>query len=346
MKKIKYSKLLNFSYKALKKIELDDYSAKAVSKGLCLASLRGVDSHGIKLLPHYILSGRLGRKNPKPNLKFYKKNNSSYLLDADNGYGIAAGFKAIEKGIKISKKNGISMIGVKNSSHPGSLASIVLEAANQGYMAFGFAHADSLMLTYKGTKPFFGTNPICFVAPRHKKEPFCLDMATTRISWNKLLNHRKFNLKLLPFFAADRFGKEVKNPKNAKSLFPIGDYKGYGLAAMIEILCSVFLGMKFGTDIPGMFTTSMKKPRKLGQLYIVIKTDTYVSKNFFFKSLDKLYKEVRKTKINKNEKILLPNDKEINTQKKRLREGIPIDNELLKEFKKISQELGLSSFKI
>ena len=128
MKKVKYSKLLDFSYKTLKKIKLDDYSARTVSDGLCLASLRGVDSHGIKLLPHYILSGQQGRKNPKPTFKFYKKNQSSFLLDADDGYGIAAGCKAIDKAVKVSKSHGICIVGVINSSHPGSMASIVFEA--------------------------------------------------------------------------------------------------------------------------------------------------------------------------------------------------------------------------
>ncbi len=341
MKKIKYKKLLDFSYKVLKKIKLDSYSAKTVSKGLCLASLRGVDSHGIKLLPHYVKSGVLGRKNIKPNFKFYKKNRSSFLLDADNGYGIAAGCLAIDKATKFAKKNGLCMVGVKNSSHPGSMASIMLKAAQRGYMGFGFAHADSLMLTHNGRKPFFGTNPICFVAPRLKKEPFCLDMATTNISWNKLLNHRKFKKKLPEFHAADKFGNPTENPHKAESLYPIGSYKGFGLAAMIEIMCSVFLGMKFGTNIPSMFTTSMRKPRKLGQLYIIIKTDTFVSKKYFFENFEKIYKQLKETKKNKNDKILLPNDKEIIISKQRKKEGIPIDKELMKEFLIISKNLNI-----
>ena len=222
------------------------------------------------------------------------------------------------------------------------MASIVLNAAKKGYIGIGFAHADSLMLTYKGKKPYFGTNPICFVAPRSKKDPFCLDMATTKISWNKLLNNRKSGTKLTSLNAADKFGNSTDKPELAKSLFPIGDYKGFGMAAMIEILCSIFLGMKFGTDIPGMFTTSIKKPRKLGQLYIVIKTDLFVSKKNFFKNLDKLYKQVKKTKKNKNDKILLPNDKEIIISKKRFKEGIPVDNDLIYQFRKISKKLKLN----
>ena len=56
------------------------------------------------------------------------------------------------------------MIGVKNSSHPGSIASIMLKVAQKGYIGLGSAHADSLMLTHKGRKPFF--EPIQFVSLR------------------------------------------------------------------------------------------------------------------------------------------------------------------------------------
>ena len=51
----------------------------------------------------------------------------------------------------------------------------------------------------------------------------------------------------------------TNNPNVAKSLLSIGEYKGYGLASMIEILCSIFLGMNFGKNIPPMFKSSMSK---------------------------------------------------------------------------------------
>ena len=193
---ISYQKLLNFTYKTFRKVKLDEFSARTVSLGICEASLRGVDSHGIKLFPHYVKSGILGRKNSRPKFKFYKKFDCAYLLDADDGFGLAAGAKAIEKGINVAKNKGICMVGVKNSSHPGALASILLPAAKKGFVALAFTHADSLQLTYGGKEAFFGTNPICFVAPKYKEEPFCLDMATTKISWNKLLNFKRLNKKL------------------------------------------------------------------------------------------------------------------------------------------------------
>ena len=91
MSLIQYKDLLTFTEKIFKKVGLDDFSRKAVSLGLCEASLRGVDSHGIKLFPHYVKSSILGRKNARPKFRFYKKLDSAYLLDADNGFGLAAG---------------------------------------------------------------------------------------------------------------------------------------------------------------------------------------------------------------------------------------------------------------
>ena len=342
MIRIDYKKLLSFTYKIFRKVKLDEFSATTVSHGICEASLRGVDSHGIKLFPHYVKSSITGRKNPKPKFKFYKKFDSAYLLDAKNGFGLAAGAKAIEKGMQVANKKGICMIGVKNSSHPGALASIALPAARKGFIAFAFTHADSLQLTYGGKEPFFGTNPICFVAPRNKQEPFCLDMATTQISWNKLLNFKRLKKKLPSNSAADYNGRIINNPNLAKSLLSIGGYKGYGLAAMIEIMCSVFLGMNFGKQIPPMYKSSMSKPRKLGQFYLILRSDAFVKKNNFIHNLNKMYRKVKNQKKIKKNKIYLPNDKEILSSIERSKNGIPIDNVLYNEIKRISKKYKIN----
>ena len=43
-----------------------------VAEGLIQASLRGIDSHGIRLLPHYVKGVEAGRINPNPNFSFKK----------------------------------------------------------------------------------------------------------------------------------------------------------------------------------------------------------------------------------------------------------------------------------
>ena len=77
---IKYSELIKFVFSILNKVGLDKFSNDCVTKGLCEASLRGVDSHGIRLLNHYVNSAIYGRKNPKPKFKFKKKISCSWNI--------------------------------------------------------------------------------------------------------------------------------------------------------------------------------------------------------------------------------------------------------------------------
>ncbi len=167
-------------------------------------------------------------------------------MDADNTIGHAAGMKAIDLAMPIAQEYGNGAVAVSNSSHPGAMASFALRAARKGYIAFALTHADALVSSYGGRRSYFGTNPICMAVPRRESEPFCLDMAPTGISWNKLLGARERG-ESLPnnYCAADKNGDPTNDPAQAQCLLPIGNYKGYGIAAMVEVLCGILTGMAF-----------------------------------------------------------------------------------------------------
>jgi len=342
-KRINHKKLKKFLLEVLQKAGLDKHSRESVCMGLYEASIRGVDSHGVRLLNHYVNSAIKGRKNPKPHYKFHKPFPALGVLNADNAFGHAAGIKAIDICMKIANKFGVGIVAVKNSSHPGALATMTLRAARKNYIAYAFTHADSLLLSHSGKKAYFGTNPICFAAPRKEKEPFCIDMATSMISWNKLLILRNKNKILGNNLAADANGKITKNPNKARTLLAAGSYKGYALASMVEILCGVFTGMNFGTRIPAMYVYSMHKPRKLGQFYMVFKPNAALSLNSFLKRMQTLTSQVRKQKSRtKKDKVMMPNDPEIIEQKIRLKKGVPLDAETQKNFRELSKKFKVN----
>ncbi len=342
MKKYDHKIIREFIYQNFSLIGLNKNDSEYVSDGLVNASLRGVDSHGIRLFKHYILSGLNGRKAIRPKYIYQSKYKTALLLNANNAYGLAACRRALEKSLPKVDKYGIANVAVVNSSHCGCLASSVIPIVKKGYMVFGFTHADSLLLSYGSKKSYFGTNPLCFGYPRSRRqEPFCLDMSPSLFSWNKVLTYRKQNKQLPKNICTDDNGKMTTNPHKAKSLIPIGGYKGYGLSAMIEILCSINIGMNFGKKIPPMFTYDIKKTRNLGQYFIVMKSDLFVNKNLALKNLERLYSDIYKLpKKSQNQKILLPNDKETNTQKYRIKNGIPFTKEIREDFKYISNILN------
>lgn len=339
--KINYKELLLFTKKILSKAGLDKFSAQSVSVGLCETSLRGVESHGIRLLDHYVNSAINGRKNPKPKFSFISKFPAITTLDADNAFGHAAGFKAIDHSMLKAKKYGVSIVAVKNSSHPGALASMALRAARKGFAAFAFTHADSLMLSHGGKRAFFGTNPICFAVPRKEKEPYCLDMATSMISWNKLLIHRNKNFFLDDYFASTNKGTKTKNPYIASSLIGAGGYKGYGLASMVEILCGIYTGMKFGREILPMYTSSIKVPRKLGQFYITFKIEGTIPKKSFISRMQRMTNQIRNEPKKGKENVKLPNDNEISKSKLQTKHGIILSNEIVKKLNNLSKKFNV-----
>ena len=343
LKKINHKHLKHFIFEVLQKAGLDKYSNNSVTTGLYEASLRGVDSHGVNLLKHYVYSALKGRKNPKPKFKFKKTFPALGVLDANNAFGHAAGMKAIDICSKMANKFGVGVIAVKNSSHPGALASMAIKAARKNYIAFAFTHADSLMLSHNGKKPYFGTNPICFAAPRREREPFCIDMATSMISWNKLLKFRKKKILLNNNLAADIEGNVTRNPNKARSLLAAGSYKGFALASMVEILCGVFTGMNFGNSIPAMYKYSMKKPRKLGQFYMLIKSNGVLNSKTFLKKMQILTSQVRKQKSRTKKKlVMMPNDPEIKNMKKRIKDGIPLDADTMEKLSHLSKKFNIN----
>ncbi len=78
-------------------------------------------------------------------------------------------------------------------------------------------------------------------------------MATSLVSWNKLENKKLKNLDIPDTWAFDDEGKSITNPNKAISLNPIGEYKGYGLAMMVDILCGILAGSLSSKDILPMY---------------------------------------------------------------------------------------------
>ena len=341
MKIVLYDNLVKFHQEILQKVGLDDFSNNSVTTGLCETSLRGVDSHGVRLLPHYVNSALHGRKNPKPVFNFNKTFPAIGHLDADNAFGHAAGMTAIDYCMDMAEQAGVGIVAVSNSSHPGAMASMALKAARKGYMAFAFTHADSLVLSYNGKRPYFGTNPVCFAAPRVDKDPYCLDMATSITPWNRILVHKNENKPLPEGIAVDHDGSPTTDPDAAAAVMPTGEYKGYGLASMVEILCGIYTGMDFGRSIPSMYKAPIDQPRRLGQFYMVIRTDGAISKDFFMERMQEMTKQVRLEPGMNGESVLLPGDKEIYESEKRMLNGIPIDNATADSFEVLSKKYNI-----
>lgn len=315
--------------------------AASVVDSLVETSLRGVDSHGIELLPHYVRALDAGRINPDPSYRFERTAAATATLDADHTFGHAAGAEAMRQAMAMAREAGSGAVAVSSSTHFGAAAYFALLAAREGFLAFSFTHADSLMLSYGGTRPYFGTNPICFAAPCRDEEPFCLDMATSQVSWNKILRHRQSGEPLGDGWAFDAEARPARDAEAARMLGPIGLYKGYGLAMMVEILCGVLTGMPFGRDIVRMYADPIDAKRRLGHFFMAIDPGRFLDPALFRERLQDLIDRVRaEPAADPAQPVMVPGDPEKKMFAVRSAEGIPLSPRAAEEFRALAAEVG------
>lgn len=332
--------LRDFCSAALKSRSVREDVRQHVCDSLIQTSLRGVDSHGIELLPHYIRAIDAGRINPDPKYRFTISAPSTATLDADHTFGHAAGADGMIKAIELARGSGMGAVAVYNSTHFGAAAYFALLASSQDMIGMSFTHSTPHMLSYGGIRPFFSTNPICFSAPC-REEPFCLDMATTLATYNKILMYKAKGMNIPVDWASDADGNPTIDPNQIGALLPIGGYKGFGLSMMVDILCGLLTGMPFGGDVSTMYGEPISQKRHLGHFFVAIDISRFTTVDIFKKQLQDMMDAVRSEPAkNPEEPVMVAGDPEKKSFAIRIKTGIPISGVVYEKLLRISAEIG------
>lgn len=346
--------LERFTSELLQAHSLDKKSSDLLAESLVRASVRGTDSHGIKLLDHYVKNMEAGglRSTSYDAMAVQRPFPGVGIVDAEHGSGIVAGMKAVDVGMSIAEDQGIALMLVRNSTHPGAMSTFTTRAAERGYVAMAFTNTGPKMQSYGGTREFFGTNPIAFAAQTSSGDMISVDMATTAIAWNKVQQARKTGKSLPPSCTVDAKGQPTVYPIEAASLTPpgpAGAHKGYILAAMVEILCCTLTGSKHGYHTVEMYRDerSLTRERRLGQVYLVMRSD-FVSESgvdgvlsSFGGRLQQLADEVRSEPPLDGRRVLMPGDPEVITAAFRTKHGIPLDPVTTADLQRHAEKHGI-----
>jgi ureidoglycolate dehydrogenase (NAD+) len=329
MKFINHKKIKNLLINILLEKNVDHEVALRTVNGLIYASLRGIDSHGIRLFFHYIQGIESGRINPQPNFIFEQTSSSTGILDADHTFGHSAGIKAMEFCNKLAYNSGSGHVAVKNSSHCGALSYFAQEASNKDMIGIAYTHATSRLKTSNGIREFFGNNPLCY------------DGANSIITFNEVRRCKDLGLDLPYGVVADANGEITTDPNKATQLIPIGDYKGFALSMIVDIFCGLLTGMPVGDEVSKMFGDSeiLKKKRQLGQFYSSIKIDSFISKELFKERVQNLADKLRLEPAHElNYPIMVPGDPEKIRLEERLSAGIPVPISDFDRFKELEKQ--------
>lgn len=266
-------------------------AAKETAKHLAIADATGVHSHGAVRMDYYAERIAKGGITLEPHLSFEKTGPATGIFHGDNGMGQYVCNEAIKVAIHLAKEAGISYVGVEQTSHSGTMAYYVKQAAEAGMIAIAMCQSDPMAVPFGGTENYFGTNPIAFAAPRAGHEPIVFDMATTVQAWGKILDARAKKQSIPETWAVDEKGQPTTNPAAVKGLLPIAGAKGYGLMMMVDILAGSLLGLPFGKHVSSMYADLTEK-RRLGQMFLVIDPSRFTNVETFAEQMNQMVNEL------------------------------------------------------
>ena len=330
MEKNKLKKLIT---KIFVKNKLSKKHALICAEALVNAELVGAPSHGLSRLKMYC--DRIKKKviNPSPKIKIKKISESITHIDANNSIGFVAADIGIKKAIESAKKTGFGLVGIKNSGHYGLSGYYAEQAVKKNLIAFAFTNAPPAIAPHGALKSLFGTNPICFGTPTNSKIPFILDTSVSMINRGKIRVAARTGEKIPEGVALDKFGKPTTDARKALQgvQLPIAEFRGSGLAWMVDILSGVFTGGNHGGKVKDPFD-DFSGPQNIGHLFIVMKANIFV-KNFN-KRIKENIKRIRKLpKLKGIKEILYPGQNKYKRYNYNYKKEIKISETIQKELK-------------
>lgn len=342
--------LIDFTAEVLRRMGLEQADARLSAEMLVDADLMGVDSHGIAHLnTHrgYVPGLKSGIVNPRPNVRIVRESPSTALVDADRGFGMIAGHRAMRIAIEKARQAGTGLVAVTNGRHFGAAGYYARMALEHDLIGMAMTNAGPWMVPTFARRPMIGTNPIAFAAPSNAEQPFFFDMATTAVAMGKLEIAEREQKPIPRGWALDETGVEtVEIPRVRRGgggLTPLGStastssYKGYALGAMVDVLCGVLSGVGYSMVLD-------RPNAAAGYFFGAIRVDAFQDVDAFKAMVDEMQRTFRNAEpMAGAERVLLPGQKEFEARADRTANGIPLHRSVVKTLEDLAAELGISA---
>lgn len=335
--------LQSFMEEGFRTLGLPDDDARIFADALIFSELRFHPGHGqgVKRLRRYHERISQGLVDPKTRLEVIKESPALALLDAHNGIGTVAAARAMTMAIAKAKVCGIGQVIVRNSTHYGSSAVHAVQAANAGCIGTSYTNAGPEMAPWGGREGAVGTNPWGIAAPTDMGFPVVMDIALTTAGKGMMQWQARSGQPMPLDWALTPDGLETDDPNAAMAgaLLGIGQYKGYGLAFMTDVLTGVVGGGGYGL-------TPYKDPAKLDVSHSLTAVDIewFMPLPEFHARMADFAQMVKSRALRPGfSEILLPGEQEARRVTRKSANGVPLEDVALADLRALAKEIGIKA---
>lgn len=343
-------------------VGVPEEDAKICAEVLITSDKRGIESHGIgRLKPIYYDRIKDGIQNPVTNFEIIKEGPTTAVIDGHDGMGHVIGKRSMQMAIDKAKKYGMGMVVVRNSTHYGIAGYYALMAIEQGCIGITGTNARPSIAPTFGVENMLGTNPLTFGMPSDEEFPFVLDCATSITQRGKIEVYDREGKDIPSGWVIDQDGNARTDThqilkdlvKGTAALTPLGGigeetggYKGYGYAAVVEILSAALQNGAFLKGLLGFDENGRKVPYHLGHFFMAVDISAFTDLQSFKKTTGDILRALRNSKRAPGcERIYTAGEKEYIAWLDRKDRGVPVNEALQKDMIQLKKELNLTNYK-
>lgn len=315
---------------------------------------RGIESHGCnRFKPIYIDRIEQGILNPVTNIEVLKETPTTLVYDAHDGMGMVASHRMMTELIKKAKKYGMAMGAIRNSSHYGIAGYWASMAINAGMIGVTGTNARPSIAPTFGAEPLLGTNPLTIGFPTDEPFPFLIDCATSMVQRGKIEYWAREGKSTPEGLVIGSDGNYMTDSneilkalvKGEASLAPIGKYKGYGYATVIEVLSAALAQGNYMKMLSGLNPDGSRKPYSLGHFFMVFDPESMMGLEPFKKTAGEIMRALRSSKrLDPDQPIYTAGEKEYLAWQERKDKGVPVSETLQKEFAAVRDRLHMTGY--
>ncbi len=335
-------KLTEFSAKALQKVGVPEEDAMITARILVKTDLMGIDSHGVAHLANfYVKRINMDAINVKPDMKLTSSAPTTATLDADEGLGFVAGYKAMNEAMDRAEKYGSGFVSVVNSTHFGAASAYSTMALERDMIGISMTQGGKGVIPPGGKEKGVGLNVLSWSIPAKNEAPFILDMCTGVVAGGKIEIAKRTGQPLPEGWALKADLTPATSPDEMVGILPLGGspalgaYKGFGLTVLVDILCSTLSG---GLTIPEI---TERKVGHSNHFFGAIKIDGFMPAETFKEKMDAMAKAYHALPTAPGiEQITLPGE----IEKKKTEErssGLSLHPEIVDSLKELAQQLDI-----
>jgi LDH2 family malate/lactate/ureidoglycolate dehydrogenase len=352
--------LKNFISDVFVALKVPEKDAKIVSDVLITSDLRGITSHGVQRLKYYYDRLVSDQTLPVTNLEIIRETPTTAVIDGHLGMGHVIAHEAMKIAIKKAKEYGMGAVAVRNSTHFGIAGYYSIMAVEKGCMGMTVTNARPAIAPTFSVEPMLGTNPIAIGFPSDDF-PFILDFSTAIAQRGKIEVYSREDKEIPEGWVISEMGEPLNNAKEILQALvdktaallalggvgeELGGHKGYGLATFVEIASAAFCQGDFLKMLAGFDREGNRVPYNLGHFFLAIDVEAFCPLEDFKKTTGEICRALRGAKLAPGqERIYTAGEKEFESSKKVLMEGVPVNKDLQRDLIFLRNELNLNRYK-